>query len=67
MSMLGVSGIHTVCNFLSLCLRHVTLKRLNVFVVALENVDDIGIFFLFHNELHNDSNKSQKEFNQNVN
>ena len=36
-------------------------------VVALENVDDLGKSFLCHNVLHSDSNKAQKELNQNVN
>ena len=35
-------------------------------VVALENVDDLDIF-LYHNMLHSDSNKAQKELNLNVN
>ena len=28
--LLVVSGIHTFCNCLSLCIRHITLQRLNV-------------------------------------
>ena len=35
-------------------------------VIALENVDDIGKY-LCYNLLHSDSNKAQKELNQNVN
>ena len=35
-------------------------------VVALENMDDLGKSFC-HNVLHSNSNKAQKELNQNVN
>ena len=35
-------------------------------VVALENVDDLLEIFLCHNVLHSNSNKAQKELNQNM-
>ena len=37
-------------------------------VVSLENVDDLGkSFFVSTHVLHSDSNKAQKDLNQNVN
>ena len=63
----GVFGIQTFCNVLSLRIRHVTVQILNISSCCPCNVDDLGKSFLCHNVLHNNCNKAQKEFNQNVN